>query len=404
MSELSDKYKAALDSLEISPDFKERTAAMMKKLRDSGETLPLQISEEDVTKNVTALISENESRGGRIAFYRIASAAAAAAACLVIGVSVNRAGVFDSISTSESTAEAFLDTIDESYVVTAEPVSSEIRDAEEVLPEIQAETVYDITETDIIEDDTVNAVTLAETPYQPESAEMLPYTDIRQDSADTAEAAETMTEIGAEESKKESRVIAVEPPMSPGNRETAPYEYIEEEIMGIEEPDDIPPLYEATYDPPAAGRISDEDEENDIGGSEQAAVSQITKASDFSAENCISRFRPVDSEAVITPLSGSFPEETVPVRIKGRSEIRSFEDDLAAFTAEHEAQLITVVPTDSRYIIDFSDSRGNTMRIYVGVSRYICYSSQGSMYSFELTEEEYSSMDEYFLGLLSADK
>ncbi|MCM1524649.1 MAG: hypothetical protein NC120_09360 [Ruminococcus sp.] len=404
MSNLSDKYIKALDSLEISPDFKERTAKMMKELRDNGDTLVISDdceSEYEADKITVSLSREkNNGRGGRIGFYRIASAAAAAAACFAIAVSVNRAGVFDSgIDSAERTGSAALDSIDDRSYVNA-PTDTSGGAPEEDIPEVQAETP-------VTEDFPADTAEEAQTA-SPTVSEYEPYTvsprkeggSLGSGSMNTG-AAQTETPADGKNGEEASeapqqQVIAVSPPM--GREDTDADEVYDEES------EQEFPLYEAQYDPPAGAGAFDENSGNVDDESQQVtAVSQISKAADFSAESIISVFRPSDSEAVITPLTGSFPEGTAPARIKGRKEIRSLEDDLIGFTEEREAKLISSVPTDSRYIIDFSDSRGNTMRIYVGISKYICYSHQGNLFGFELTEEEYSALDGYFIGLLTAD-
>lgn len=129
MSDFSNKYKSAVEEMQISPDFKERTEKMMIELRDS----------------------ENAPKRSHIRLYRSLSVIAAAAACVAVAFSLNRTGVFDKDS---DPAVIVTDTIETQALETTADIPAEeapVQEASEAdIPEAASVDEYSIASADSI--------------------------------------------------------------------------------------------------------------------------------------------------------------------------------------------------------------------------------------------------------------
>lgn len=434
MSEFSDKYKCAVESREISPDFKERTAEKMKKLRDAAPA---------PRKNIT--------------LYRVVSAAAAAAACLTAGFAINRTGVLDKASQPPAVEEQ---TTTAAYVTETEITLSERLPEEETLLEegaLREETLreessqtaapfrsYTEEEAPAADNaaaaDEINVTTAAVTTAAPAAvfsettAETLPAVPAEELPAAVAAPAVTSPESSSAESGKAENSLSDHLVLEPA---AYPYEdqggeVYEEEIEAAEEP----ACDEYEQDAAAETEIPDGDmygsygllpveavpdeEENIIStgafyaeSTEVAAdaaevtagsgvVSEIIKAAEFSAGDTMSAFKAQDSTAVITPAFEDFDPESgsvviyKPKKIRNVKKLMELSGKLCEYARDGEASLKTAAPSDSRYIIDYRSRQGDAVRICVG-SGYIAFAYKGGHYSFTLTDDEYSSLnDELF--------
>ena len=396
MSDFSNKYKSAVDEMKISPDFKERTEKMMIELRDS----------------------ESTHKRSKIKLYRGLSAAAAAAACIAVAFSLNRTGVFDKNS---DPAVIVTDTIETQALETSaaqEPV-------EETAP---AAAEYDSGEADVASVDEYSIANDISTPIpdftEPvyESSPVETYEAVVTDeqvpaTTSAGAAAELQTPHVTEAAKSKP---SVHEETQPVNDETEQAE--EEAVDGglfLESAEYTPPA--GTY--PAGEYIPDNDYDDseeltpslpeagegavsDDDSISSTVVSEIARAEDFSAKEAVSGFKAASSSAVIIPsVSGYDDDGSVTSyssrKIRGIKDLNSLEKELYIYTEDQTASAVTAIPSDSSYIVDLADDQGNSLRIYIGRG-YICFSlTDGSLFSYDLSDEEYNSVDSFILSLIA---
>lgn len=397
MSDFSNKYKSAVEEMKISPDFKERTEKMMIELRDS----------------------ENAPKRSHIRLYRSLSVIAAAAACVAVAFSLNRTGVFDKDS---DPAVIVTDTIETQALETTADIPAEeapVQEAPEAdIPEAASVDEYSITSADSIpipdftepvHDETASEVTEAsiavfEAPVTTAASVVGEFHDAQV--SEPAKKAEPVPQPPAE-----TRAVA---------QEAEPEEAAEEELE----------LESAEYTPPAGSYtgsdINDSEDETEddselspslpeagegVSGSSDdmgtALVSDFSRAESFSAKEAVSGFKAASSSAVIIPSVSGYDDENGSVtsyssrKVRGIKDLDSLEKELYIHTEDQTASAVTAVPSDSRYIVDLADDQGNSLRIYIG-SSYICFLlTDGSLFSYDLTEDEYSAIDSIIMSLIA---
>lgn len=393
MSDFSDKYKNALEKLEISPDFKERTEKMMIGLRDAPKPQ---------TKKIT--------------MYRKLSVIAAAAACIAVGFSLNRAGVFDNDS---SPAVIETDVIAGRNVPTEDTASTEAAISavtEQSLPDKTAgDDEEGIISARLIEHDEPAVIYETALPvpqeFVTEPSQASPKEDISPETTavsqitlPTAALPETIQSIGNAAEAPES-VIITEPKYETAYTDS---EHTADEQLALEEAEYIPPSEsentvedDAMYYEEAGGGATESDSD------EAPNVSYSGSAEDFSAQKLIKSFKASESYAVITPLTSDYIDSSEslvtnsPKKLRSIKDITALETNICTTTEGHTATALSSAPSDSLYIIDLADKQGKALRIYIG-SRYICFSlSDGSIYSFELSEEDFSAIDGLIAELIS---
>lgn len=397
MSDFSNKYKSAVEEMKISPDFKERTEKMMIELRDS----------------------ENAPKRSHIRLYRSLSVIAAAAACVAVAFSLNRTGVFDKDS---DPAVIVTDTIETQALETTADIPAEeapVQEAPEAdIPEAASVDEYSIASADSIpipdftepvHDETASEVTEAsiavfEAPVTTAASVVGEFHDAQM--SEPAKKAEPVPQPPAE-----TRAVA---------QEAEPEEAVEEELE----------LESAEYTPPAGSYtgsdINDSEDETEddselspslpeagegVSGSGDdmgaALVSDFSRAENFSAKEAVSGFKAASSSAVIIPSVSGYDDENGSVtsyssrKVRGIKDLDSLEKELYIYTEDQTASAVTAVPSDSRYIVDLADDQGNSLRIYIG-SSYICFLlTDGSLFSYDLTEDEYSAIDSIIMSLIA---
>lgn len=397
MSDFSNKYKSAVEEMKISPDFKERTEKMMIELRDS----------------------ENAPKRSHIRLYRSLSVIAAAAACVAVAFSLNRTGVFDKDS---DPAVIVTDTIETQALETTADIPTEeapVQEAPEAdIPEAESVDEYSIASADSIpipdftepvHDETASEVTEAsiavfEAPVTTAASVVGEFHDAQV--SEPAKKAEPVPQPPAE-----TRAVA---------QEAEPEEAVEEELE----------LESAEYTPPAGSYtgsdINDSEDETEddselspslpeagegVSGSGDdmgaALVSDFSRAENFSAKEAVSGFKAASSSAVIIPSVSGYDDENGSVtsyssrKVRGIKDLDSLEKELYIYTEDQTASAVTAVPSDSRYIVDLADDQGNSLRIYIG-SSYICFLlTDGSLFSYDLTEDEYSAIDSIIMSLIA---
>ena len=397
MSDFSNKYKSAVEEMKISPDFKERTEKMMIELRDS----------------------ENAPKRSYIRLYRSLSVIAAAAACVAVAFSLNRTGVFDKDS---DPAVIVTDTIETQALETTADIPAEeapVQEASEAdIPEAASVDEYSIASADSI------PIPDFTEPVHDETASEVTEASIAVFEAPVTTAASVVGEFhDAQVSEPAKKAEPVPQPPAETHavaQEAEPEEAVEEELE----------LESAEYTPPAGSYtgsdINDSEDETEddselspslpeagegVSGSSgdmgAALVSDFSRAENFSAKEAVSGFKAASSSAVIIPSVSGYDDENGSVtsyssrKVRGIKDLDSLEKELYIYTEDQTASAVTAVPSDSRYIVDLADDQGNSLRIYIG-SSYICFLlTDGSLFSYDLTEDEYSAIDSFIMSLIA---
>ncbi|MDE6591654.1 MAG: hypothetical protein K2K57_01140 [Oscillospiraceae bacterium] len=422
MADFSDKYRKALDSLDISPDFKERTAAKMIALRDMVETTveTAAVSASEKAGNII-LMNGNVSRKKKMRrmMYTVGAIAACAAVCMGVVFSGVLDGnknviryeesetaapeqtdvlpheepaeeVSETVNTEETAHdEAVLD--DVSYAQTSEIIVTEVPEEEmpiETRGNIATEANADkpvvtevtvtgapVTEapangvlqnagtempvsTAIATTKTVPAVTTA-SPSRPAVTEALP-----------TGAAEYAPPVGGntpheviddEEVITESYTPAVSPEGTENDGAAGDHDY--DEADAAEEA----PMTPVTSDSTSAPAF------NDPAFSYSGAVGY-----DFSAYDEAKKFDKKNAYATITPLFEEYDEKNGKIvsynaaEVRGTVKMRELISAAALYAEDGTWEAVAVPPENSRYIIDFADEDGNSLRGYAG-DGFICY-------------------------------
>ena len=402
MSDFSNKYKSAVEEMKISPDFKERTEKMMIELRDS----------------------ENAPKRSYIRLYRSLSVIAAAAACVAVAFSLNRTGVFDKDS---DPAVIVTDTIETQALETTADIPAEeapVQEAPEAdIPEADIPEAESVDEYSIASADSIPIPDFTE-PVHDETATEVTEASIAVFEAPVTTAASVVGEFhDAQVSEPAKKAEPVPQPPAETHavaQEAEPEEAVEEELE----------LESAEYTPPAGSYTGsdihdNEDETEDdselspslpeagegVSGSGDdmgaALVSDFSRAENFSAKEAVSGFKAASSSAVIIPSVSGYDDENGSVtsyssrKVRGIKDLDSLEKELYIYTEDQTASSVTAVPSDSRYIVDLADDQGNSLRIYIG-SSYICFLlTDGSLFSYDLTEDEYSAIDSIIMSLIA---
>lgn len=397
MSDFSNKYKSAVEEMKISPDFKERTEKMMIELRDS----------------------ENAPKRSHIRLYRSLSVIAAAAACVAVAFSLNRTGVFDKDS---DPAVIVTDIIETQAMETTADIPAEEAPVQEA-PEADIPEAASVDEYSIASADSIPIPDFTE-PVQDETAPEVTEASVAVFEAPVTTAASVVGELHdaqvSEPAKKAEPVPQPPAETRAVTQEAEPEEAAEEELE----------LESAEYTPPAGSYTGsdihdNEDETEDdselspslpeagegVSGSSDdmgtALVSDFSRAESFSAKEAVSGFKADSSSAVIIPSVSGYDNENGSVtsyssrKVRGIKDLNSLEKELYIHTEDQTASAVTAVPSDSRYIVDLADDQGNSLRIYIG-SSYICFLlTDGSLFSYDLTEDEYSAIDSIIMSLIA---
>ena len=397
MSDFSNKYKSAVEEMKISPDFKERTEKMMIELRDS----------------------ENAPKRSHIRLYRSLSVIAAAAACVAVAFSLNRTGVFNKDS---DPAVIVTDTIETQSMETTADIPAEEAPVQEA-PEADIPEAASADEYSIASEDSIPIPDFTE-PVHDETAPEVTEASIAVFEAPVTTTASVVGELHdaqvSEPAKKAEPVPQPPAETRAVTQEAEPEEAVEEELE----------LESAEYTPPAGSYTGsdihdNEDETEDdselspslpeagegVSGSSDdmgaALVSDFSRAESFSAKEAVSGFKAASSSAVIIPSVSGYDDENGSVtsyssrKVRGIKDLNSLEKELYIYTEDQTASAVTAVPSDSRYIVDLADDQGNSLRIYIG-SSYICFSlTDGSLFSYDLTEDEYSAIDSIIMSLIA---
>lgn len=398
MSDFSNKYKSAVEKMKISPDFKERTEKKMIELRDS----------------------ENAPKRSHIRLYRSLSVIAAAAACVAVAFSLNRTGVFDKDS---DPAVIVTDTIETQAMETTADIPAEeapVQEAPEAdIPEADIPEAESVDEYSIASADSIPIPDFTE-PVHDETASEVTEASIAVFEAPVTTAASVVGEFhDAQVSEPAKKAEPVPQPPAETHavaQEAEPEEAVEEESAEYTPPagsytgSDINDSEDETEDDSELSPSLPEAGEGVSGSSDDmgtALVSDFSRAESFSAKEAVSGFKAASSSAVIIPSVSGYDDENGSVtsyssrKVRGIKDLDSLEKELYIYTEDQTASAVTAVPSDSRYIVDLADDQGNSLRIYIG-SSYICFLlTDGSLFSYDLTEYEYSAIDSIIMSLIA---
>ena len=374
MSGFSDKYKNTLDDMEISSDFKERTAKKMAEIRDNQPKRFI-VSRRTIT-SVTA-----------------------AAACIAAVFSLSRAGVLEKDAQPAVIEAGTSPTVTEA-ITTAETEQTEITDEiietashDNAIPEAAAEAP---------------ATTVS-------SAEQTVYTSQppAQTTAVITTAAETQPEftylpqtIAAEET-----AAAYIPPVITAavTAEAEIYSPITTSPNLIISANDIADEADSPADNDMGfiGESSAKMEAIDAAPVQDSYDSGIAiagaggKARSFSPKDTVSSFKAAESSAVITfydtpsAISDS-------VKVRSIKKLKQLMEMLYSYTDKKEAAYLTEAPSDISSTIDFADEQGNALRVFTGTD-YICFevaeADCTAYYKYILTADELSHLREFLSEL-----
>ncbi|MGN1106984.1 MAG: hypothetical protein ACI4RH_10055, partial [Huintestinicola sp.] len=327
MPDFSDRYKNALEYQEISPDFKERTARLMTELRDS-EVPVSETNVENVPVTDTVNVSGNEQRTSRkINFIKIISTAAAAAACLTVGVALKNAGIFDedsdpSVIATDSIVTEATDIIEAD--ITAEKIGYE------AVPSTEAEAISEYAET-----------TAPETTSQTASQSVTETEPLAEPYSVSEASNETKNHMAAVSAETTSAPVE-EPVIEEFEGdliEEVPVEAVPEEDAGIdpseydsgETDNDLPletvlilePFSDEDQMKEEAEADSEEDEEAVEEAPENITSAALSRAASFSPKEAVSEFPAQNSTAVITPAFEDISSEDGTVVTYEPKEVRS---------------------------------------------------------------------------------
>lgn len=472
MADFTEKYRQAIDSLDISPDFKQRTAAAMKAIRDN--TAPAagnaDMSADDDHGKIN-LVTVSDTAASRRRMRRIMPVIGAAAACFALCVTAVKTGILDgetdiAVVTQSGTSPEMTDVAPEDipYDNAGETALYEAETAELTETETAAETVTEKTSalpaetsaqdvtTAAVREETLpvtvpavnyavtsvtvttaaktvqqvktqtspSAVTEAEEPAAAEAADIpvgaAEYVApsggrVNDDNADDEEAAP----VEGSSYPETSGVIGTMKPTTDGAGDiiAEPAMSIQETEAVVQEADEAPaevPIMadDSVYDMYGSYEADGEGEAlDDPAYSYKGAVGY-----DFSAYDEAKKFDRKDAYAVITPLFEDYDEENGiyishdPGEVRGTVKMRRLISAAALYAEDGSWEYVSSPPVEARYIIDFGDSSGNSLRAYAGEG-FICYaftptggefSGQLKYYYFSLSEEESGNLEELLAG------
>lgn len=451
MTDFSDKYRRAIDSLDISPDFKERAAAKMIALRDGGE-------------RVSA-----EAHVRRRKIRRIMYTVGAAAACIAVCAGVVFTGVLDRESDIFTVTESETAVPEETDVLPREePAEEEIKaTVTESMTESFAESVTAVTvEADMNcpeneEAEAEKTVEYAVTTAAPAVETSAAATEARTAAKTPAETVGTMpvTIAGTIPETGSGAAVAANPGDNgktgnsgnsgksgkSGESETLPTveaEYVapisrrnnDDEIYDDDEVIDEAPLNpvpatsenenievddydydgaDSGYDEApaeAAPQPSPMSADNTSGGAfnDPAFDYKDAVGYDFSAYDEAKKFDKKNAYATVTPLFEEYDEKSNKIisykaaEVRGTVKMRELISAAALYAEDGTWEAVSSPPEDSRYIIDFADEEGNSLRAYCG-NGFICYAvadmkgnepANDVVYCyFKLTEKESAKLE-----------
>ena len=514
MADFSEKYRQAVDSLDISPDFKERTAAMMIALRDqisAGNNISVgDITDND--NNIPEFTADNADRSAarnddiRIEFAgndggkypvrntdadnsvnirrrkvrRIMSMMGAAAACFALCVTAVRTGIFDGapdiamvtqsealpeetdvIITEEISEEGVLQHYAETSeasenIVTAVSDESQLTDETEIPAiEEQKEEQPDATSPAAAENTAVTQTLNApQTVSQAGNgiSQTSPETAVTNSRITSENAAGDMPVGAAEyvpptagkiyeediiaddETAEAESPVAAKPAISPDVYDDIAVEVPASPVIPVTGNGGAISEGSAEAAPAVQGGSQDENDydgaaavpnnsEND-GEAEEAAEPSSDSFNDpaysykdavgydFSAYDEAKKFDKKNAYAVITPLFEEYDEKSSSYasftsgEVRGTVKMRSLISAAALYAEDGSWEYVSSPPQEARYIIDFADEEGNSLRAYAGEG-FICYAFTPSggeaagelrYYCFTLDEKESAGLEKLLRG------
>lgn len=428
MADFSDKYRKAIDSLDISPDFKERTAAKMIALRDVVGTIADTAADTAAASEKAGniiLMNDNTSRKKKMRrmMYTVGAIAACAAVCMGVVFS----GVLDGdknvikYEESETAAPEQTDVLphEEPVDEVSETVngSETARDDEAVVHDMSYAQTSEIIVTEVPEEEmtietrenivteanadepVVTEMTVTEAPVTEVHVTEAPAHGVLQNAVtempvSTATAAKT---VPAATTESPSRPTVTEA-LPTGAAEYAPP--VGENIHNVIDDEEVitesytPAVSpEGTENDGAAGDYDYDGEDS----AEEAPMTPVTSDNspvpafndpafsysgavgyDFSAYDEAKKFDRKNAYATITPLFEEYDEKNGKIvsynaaEVRGTVKMRELISAAALYAEDGTWEAVAAPPENARYIIDFADEDGNSLRGYAG-DGFICY-------------------------------
>lgn len=370
MTDFSDKYKKAADSIGISPDFNERTAEKMAKLRDS-----------------------QAADGARKKIFRILPmAATAAAACIVLALAAGNKELplsDDIIAASQHEETTAAETVSANDI-TGGPYENDPIEAQETIHQ---------TEADIIEEAVTESVVMGNSP---------------EDMGNEAD------NISGYSSPEENSPVESTPQTSEKNEpELFDAEYVPPTNNGTNYSDSEENDFETDGDldagdgldgdgsgeitePSVSPEYGDNDMDNDCDSIAPAAISPDSY-SGRSAYDEFSQIRNAMTFAVITPLFEDYIENTGTIAAYDAVTVTDSDKlspifELLSHITEKDAEECSSY--EYRYIIDLADDQGNSLRIYCGKNSIRFSTQYGDNFCYALTDEESSTLEKLLFDLI----
>ncbi len=424
MADFSDKYRKALDSLDISPDFKERTAAKMIALRelvDSTAETTVKSTAETGSEKAGNIILMNDNTSRKKKMRRMMYTVGAIAACAAVCMGVVFSGVLDGdknviryeesetavpeqtdVLPNEETVEEVSETVntetahdeavvdDVSYAQTSEAAVTEAPE-EEMPIETRGNTVTEANaDKPVVTEVTVTEVPVTEAPVH----------GVLQNGGTEKPAAATAKTVPAVTTASSSRPAVTEAlpigdaEYAPPVGENTPHDVIDdEEVITESHTPAVSP--EGTENDEAAG-------DYDYDGAAEEAPIPVTPVTsdngsapafndpafsyngavgyDFSAYDETKKFDKKNTYATITPLFEEYDEKNGKIvsynaaEVRGTVKMRELISAAALYAEDGTWEAVSAPPENSRYIIDFADEDGNSLRAYAG-DGFICYAA-----------------------------
>lgn len=397
MPDLSDKYRRALDEIDISPDFKERTFGKMIEIR----------GEEPQKRNI-------------VHTHRWLSAAAAAAACVAVVIAAGRHGAFDG---------GILETKTET-----EPETGAVTAVTEDTPTAEVYTYADVTEAAVhaVPDREAMPEEEAEEDPVPETVEEI-YEDAAEEEAAIIPVGEDMPTAAEEDQTAPPAAVTAEAPeTSVMIKGYTPADIADNAVTVIgdgfisgeeayvapsaEQPiisDDDTIVEEDAEEPAAGGNDGVASEGEAIDGEGDTIIEESIAESvgygkiptvataDFSAGDAFGALKG-DISASLTANFEEYSEESrtvvsyKPVTVTDGNEIKAVMELLAGYSDQKAASVQTLPPDRARFIIDLADDQGNSLRVCTAKSGiwFMTSGDSGAVYYvFALDSEESTALE-----------
>lgn len=354
MSDLSERYKEAADNLQISSDFKERTAEKMKAVRDG---------------------KADRGNSRRIVMLRTVSSVAAALVIVAGAFALRQSD--DAVFSTESMAASETDANDSIIGTLEADVTEAVTEESSVMramPDNEENT----------EGSSSDEADNAAPEPSPAAYGIAPAALLPEETEDTVtETSVTEASVMNETEEPKAAVTSEDDAFA----DSGAVEVTTDALDDSAEEDVFCPEYE------------------DIG------FFRIGRGIDFSASESGSEFDDGQSYATVIPVFTEINEEETAEIYTSKTftdseKLSEILNKLAEYAEEGTEEISASSPSGSRYIIDLADDRGNALRVCAGTGfiSFSQHSDEGIIYyTFRLDDNENADIEQYLYGLISSE-